>query len=131
MDRAGLLAVRAQHLLALRDEPRLLRRHPAALHQQPRLDAGLAADEAGEVRAGLIVADHRDEGDGGADGDEIAHDVARAAGDAQLAMDAQDRDRRLAADPLDIAIDVAVQHRVADDQGIGPAEAANRVGQRR
>jgi hypothetical protein len=39
--------VGAQHLLAMRDEPRFLRGDAPALDEKPRLDAGLAADKPG------------------------------------------------------------------------------------
>ncbi len=130
MDRRGDLAIGAQELLALGDVAGLHRGLAAALHQQPGLDIGLAADQPGEVRAGLVVAQHRDEGDGGAERREVAHDIAGATRHRHLARDGDDRDRRLLADPLDRPIDVAVEHRVADDEHAGAGEARDRGGER-
>ena len=67
------------------DVARLQRGGAAALHQQPRLHARLAADQAGQVGAGLVVADHRDERHRRAQRGQVAHHVAGAAGHRDLA----------------------------------------------
>ena len=63
-ERLGLLAVGAEQLLTLTDEAGFDGGGAGALDQHPGLDAGLPADEPGQVRAGLIVADDGHEGDG-------------------------------------------------------------------
>ena len=126
MNRACVFAVGPQHLLTLRHVARLAGGGPAALHQKPWLDAGLAADQAREIRARLIVTDHRDKRHGRAQSPQIAHHVARAARNGDFAVNIEHRNRGLAADALDRAIDVAVQHGVADDKHRTVGEASNR-----
>ena len=62
VDRRGLLAVGAQQMLALRDERvfSVVVRPPCTSNQGST--PLLAADQPGQVRARLVVADHRDEG---------------------------------------------------------------------
>ena len=122
----GFLAVGTQQLLAGRKVARFQRGDAAALHQQPGLDVGLAADQGGEIRACLIVANHRDERHRRAECGQVAHHVAGAARYCQFAIDRQDGDWRFRTDAFDLAIDVAVQHHVAHDQHAGAAKQANR-----
>ena len=124
MDRVGLLPVGAQQLLAGGDQTSLQRRRPAALHQQPGLDIRLPADQPGQIRSGLIVADHGDEGRRRTQRGQIAHHVAGATRQRNLPLDRQDRHRRLQADPRYVAIGIAVEHDIADDQDIGVRQAA-------
>ena len=49
--------VGAKQLLPVRDVADLERRGAAALDQEPGLDTALAADQAGDLGAGRIVAD--------------------------------------------------------------------------
>ena len=58
MDRVGLLAIRAQKMLAGGQQACLYRRGAAALHKQPGFDIGLPADQPGQIRAGLVIADN-------------------------------------------------------------------------
>ncbi len=83
----------------------------------------LATDEPGEVRAGLVVPNHRDEGGGGFQRDEVAHDVAGAAWHGDLARDGEDGDRGFRGDAVDGAVDVTVQHHVSNHQDAGVGEA--------
>ena len=129
LDRRVLLAVGAQQVLAGGEVARLQRGDAAALHQQPRFDVGLAADQAGQVRAGLVVAHHGDEGHRRAERGEVADDVAGTARHGHFTLDRQDGHRGLGADALHRAIDVAVQHDIAHHQHTGAAEQTDGGGQ--
>jgi hypothetical protein len=122
-------AIRTRQLLAAGDESGLRRGRPAALHQQPGLDPRLAADEPGQVAAGLVVADDGDEGDRGAECRQVADHVAGAAGQRHLAFHRQDGDRGLGADALDPAIDIAVEHGIADDEDGAALQLPDRIQQ--
>ena len=131
VDGRGDLVVGTEQLLALGEVAGLGGGGAAALHQQPRLDVRLAADQPGQVGPGLVVAHHGDEGDGGAERGQVAHHVAGAAGHRHVALDGQDGDRRLGRDAVDGAVDIAVEHGVADDEDAGagkPANGARQVG---
>ena len=130
VDRAGLFMIGAHDVLAAGDEAGLGRRRPAALHQQPWLDPQLAADQAGQFAARLVVAHHRDEGDSGPQRRQVAHHIAGAAGQSQLALHRQHRHRRLRTDATDPAIDVAIEHRIAHHQQRAASQQAHRGGQR-
>ena len=129
VDGGALFMVGAEQLLAAGDETGLGGGGAAALHQQPGLDPRLAADQSGQVAARLVVADDGDEGHRGAQGGQVADHIAGAAGQRHLAVHRQHRHRRFRADALDPAIDVAVQHRVADDEDGAPFQLADRVQQ--
>ena len=126
VDRVGLLAVRAQQLLAGGDQAGLQRGGAAALDQQPGLHVRLAADQPGEVGPGLVVADDGDERGCRTQRGQVAHHVAGAAGQRDFPLDGQDRHRRFQADPGHVAVGVAVEHDVADDQYVGMGQAPDR-----
>ena len=116
-----VLAVGAQQMVALqgpalRNEARLDGGDAAALDQQPRLEPRLTADQSGKFGASRVVADHRDECDRRAERAKVAHDVARAPGHRQLPLNGQHGHRCLGADAGDLAVDVAVEHSIADHQ---------------
>ena len=113
LDRLGILMVGAEKLLPLRDEAGLGGGGPPPLHQQPGLHTALAADQRGQVRSGLVVADHGQEGGGRAERRQVAHHVPGAAGHGDLPVHGEHGDRRLGRDPGHATIDEAVQHRVA------------------
>ena len=127
LDGARRFVVGAHHLLAGGDEAGLGRGGAAALHQQPGLDARLAADQPGQVAARLVVPHHGHEGHRRTERGQVADDIARAAGQGDLALHRQDGNRRLGGDALHPAINVAVQHRVAHHQDGGAAKLADRI----
>ena len=89
------------------------------------------ADQLGDLAAGWIAADDRDELRLRAEPDDVAHDVAGAAQHRHLALDAQHRDRRLGRDAVDMAVDEAVEHQVADAQDadvLQPLDMGDEVG---
>ena len=76
----------------------------------------LGREQALERRAGLVVADHRQQRRLRAQRRRVARDVGGAAGALLGARDLDHRHRRLGRDALDVAEPVAVEHHVADDQ---------------
>ena len=90
-----------------------------ALIEQHSADAvavGVGPDDAGQGRLG-------------AEGAEQRGDAAGAAEALLAAVGAQEDDRRLLADALGVAPDVAVEHQVADDQHARLAEVLNQLDQ--
>ncbi|MEJ0070544.1 MAG: hypothetical protein WDO24_19605 [Pseudomonadota bacterium] len=57
---------------------------------------------------------------------QVAHDIAGAAQHRDLALDSDHRDRRLGRDAIDMAVDKAIEHQVADAQHPRLGELANR-----
>ena len=74
-----------------------------------------------EYHARTIVSNHRDETRRKPQGLQVAQHIPGAAERARLAFDPEHRNRRLRRDPLHAAIDVMVQHDIADaDQACRP-----------
>jgi hypothetical protein len=88
------------------------------VRRERALDARLPA-HANNSQCGVVLADDRVQRDLGAHRNEVRRDVRRTAERVFLATVQQHRDRRLGADALDRAVDVAVQHHVTDDDDAG------------
>ena len=80
----------------------------------PVLDPVLCSDEIGQFGARRILTDDRAQPGKAAQSRDIARHISDAAGHGHGAACAQDRDRRLGRDPADLAIDIAIQHQIAD-----------------
>ena len=129
LDGRELLVVGPQHVLPGGHEAGLGGGGAAALDQQPGLHAGLAADQAGEVAARLVVAHHGHEGHRRAEGGEVAHHVAGAARQRDLPLHGQHRHRGFRADARNPAVDVPVEHGVAHHQDGAAPQLPHRVGE--
>ena len=129
------LAVRAQQLLCSSNEAGLHGRWPLAIDHQGGGEAGTSLAELDvEVAARRVVADDAGEAHLGAEGSEVADDIAGAARHPRFPLDLEHRHRRLGRDAFDGAIDVAVEHDVADaadpnaGDGIENGEKAGMIG---
>ena len=100
--------------LSLGDEPALDDRVPALLDEEAAgADSGLL-ECCSEAPAGFVVADDREEFDGGTQGREVGREVAGSAGDRVGAGDGDGGHRCLARDPRRAAVQVLVEQDVAD-----------------
>jgi len=104
-----------------------------------RAHVGIAADrptrdtrvlevlEQGSSR--LVAADDADRQGARAEGTQVGHRVSSSTrDDDRLAVD-QDRHRRLAGDPRDVAVDKLVGHEIAEDRDTPALEAAHEIDQ--
>ena len=89
----------------------------------PGVDVG-AVEDGGEL--GLLGVSRPEAAEEGlaSESGEVHGDVGCAPGALVTASVAEDRDRRLGRDALDVAVDVAIEHDVADDEDSELAEAA-------
>ena len=81
-----------------------------------RLGAVLRLDQTPDLAPGFVIADDRDERRSRPQRPQIAQHISRAAQRLHFALDPQHRDRRFGRHPLDLAIDVVIEHYVADAQ---------------
>ena len=123
------LAVGAQQLLGSGDVAHLDGGDAARLRQQVGLDQGLGRDQVGHLAPGGVLADQRDEAAARLEGGQVAHHVAGAAQHRRLADDGQDRDRCLRRDALDRAVDITVEHHVADAEDPSPGKVLDPLGE--
>ncbi len=117
------LAIGPQQLLVGRNVTRFDGSRALRLDQDVDFRAFLRLKQPADLSAAVVVTDDRDERCRSPQGDEVAQHVAGAAQALQLALDAQNRDRRFGRDPLDLAIDVMIQHHVPDAQHAGRFQA--------
>ena len=121
-ERLRLFAVVLLELLAVRQIARLGRGGVVEQLQNGIHRYLVPLQEMFEGGSGVIASD----GTGGenpcAELRKVASDIGSAAGDGRLACKVDDRNRRLGADPLDVAPDIAVQYQVAQNQYAGPGE---------
>ena len=78
--------------------------------------APMSASMSRSTSARRVVADGRHQVAAGAERRDVLGDVGRAAEGVLALADADDRDRRLGRDAVDVAAQVDVEHRVADDR---------------
>ena len=109
------LEIDAQQLLLPADHAQLDRGGNARILVQAGDDM-LGFDQLAQARAGLVVADHRQQRRPRAQRRRIARDVGRAAGTLLGALDLDHRHRRLGRDAAHLAEPVAIEHHVADHQ---------------
>ena len=98
-----------------------------------RLAAAELGHHAADVARRRIGAGHRDEAGLGAERVQIAQHVAGAAQAQLLALDMQNRHRRLGRNALDLAADVMVEHDIADAEDARVAKTrdeSNEIGVR-
>jgi hypothetical protein len=100
--------------LRARDDSCLLRGRPVDANERAPIHADVP-EHAGQPLAAGIVADRRHEVAAGTERHDVLRHVRRAAQRGLALTDPDDGDRRLRADPLDVADQVHVQHGVADD----------------
>ena len=81
-----------------------------------RLGAVLRFYQPPDLAAGFVVADNRDERGGRSERPQIAEHVSRAAQRLHFAFDPQYRDRCFGRHSLDLAINVMIEHYVANAQ---------------
>lgn len=112
--RAGILGVDAQQLLSGRDVAGLHSRRPAALGDQMPFHAGFGADQSERLVGGRVVADHAGQRRQTAEGCNVTRHIAGAAEHGGLAAARQHRHGRLGRGAVDLAIDEAIDHHVAD-----------------
>ena len=123
------LAVDPQELLGVGDHPFLDGGDPARLDQQARAVAALGLDQADDLGTGWVVTDQAEEATAGTECPQVAQDVAGAAEHGGLALDLQHGNRRLRRDPIDTAVDEAVEHDVADHQDPDLADCGEQAGE--
>ncbi len=102
------------------DDTRLDRGRAARQAVEAILDAGLG-DEGAQLRAAVILAGQADEPGPATPGGEVQRDIRRAAGLRLGVQVVDDRDGRFRGNPVDGAVDIPVEHGVADDHGAYPA----------
>ncbi len=113
----------------LGDEAQLARGRPRGVDHQMRIDqVGMLRERGAEDLPFGIIPDDAHEGARGAQRRDVARHVAGAADDEFLALDGEHRGRRLGRDALDLAIDIAVEHEVADAQHARAAELGQAPG---
>ena len=127
--RALGLPVGPQQLLAARHIARLDGGPPPALDQQVGLDRALLADHGDQVPADLVVAHRGDETNLGPQRDQVARHIARPAQHGLVGADADHRHRRLGRDALDLAVDEAVEHQIADHHDVGAGQGLDGGGE--
>ncbi len=114
--------VGAHYLLAAGDEARLADRRPAGAHHQSGFDAGALLQDAAQPGARLVLADQADQDRARAERGDVARHVAGAARHFACFAQPDHRDRRFGRDTLDLAVQEAVQHDVAQAQNGQPGE---------
>ncbi len=91
----------------------------------------LAVDQPDYVISGGIVAEDGDQAGMDAECVKVAHHIAGAAQCPRFPLNPQDRDRRLGGNPLDLTVDIMIEHDVADTKHTRVAktfDAGNRRG---
>jgi hypothetical protein len=127
------VGVQAQQLVLVRRQDARLGDGAQALRlHEPELQVAELGQALPQPRPVLVPADHAGERDPGPQGGDRGGHVRRPAGAVPLPLEADDRHRRLGGDAPDAAQDVAVEHRVPDDQGphaakVGGPGDGNRV----
>ena len=98
------------------DEPDLARGRARSIDDEARFDVRLVGKRHPHRPPAIIVADHADEQTTRAKRGNVAGDISGAADHDLLAIDGDDRRRRLRRDPRHFAIDEVVKHEIADAQ---------------
>jgi hypothetical protein len=122
--------VSAEHLLARREEPRLDRGLTFRIAHPRSGDARGLAGDLGDGFAGGIEADDAEETSVAAEARDIARDIAGAADTQLLLTDLENRRRSFRRNPNDVAEQVAIEHRVAEDDDLRVGERDNPVEKR-
>ena len=113
-DRARILGIDAEQLLATCHEPRLQRRRAVAHRDQIGIDPVNIAQQGSQFPALAIITDDPDQRNRQAQRGEVARHIACAARHGCLAGPPHDRHRRFRRNARHAAIDEPVEHDVAD-----------------
>jgi len=114
--RRRVLVVDAHDLLPLADDAQLLRRVPIRrTHDAAAVHLAQLGEAAEELRARLVLPAETDEVHVHVERGEVRRHVRRAARHRTLGAGAHHGHGRLGRDPVHLAVQVAVEHQVADD----------------
>ncbi len=109
-----LLLVRADHLLLACDEACLADGGALARLDAGVVDAAARGQDPPQSFTRIVRADQADDHGPTAEGGDVAGHIARATQHLLGAAELQHRHRRLGGNPFDVAVDVSVEHQVAD-----------------
>ncbi|MFO0972060.1 MAG: hypothetical protein U1A27_01295 [Phycisphaerae bacterium] len=126
VERRGVFGVDADHLLAVAmlgqsDEARLARGGAAGPVEQAARGCAASHQKGSHVSAGGVIAEDAETGDRVAQGGDVGRDRAGAAKGGLFADNADDGHGRFGADAFGVAVEVGVEHEVADDGDRGSA----------
>ena len=119
------LSVGPQQLLVGRDVTRLHGGSALGLYQDVQLSTALRLQKPPNLAPSLVVADNRDKRRRRSQCAQVAQDVAGTAQRLHFALDTQHRYRRFGRYPGHVAIDVMIQHHVADAQDTSRSQAVD------
>jgi hypothetical protein len=125
--RIDALVVHAQHLMGLGDEARLERGRPLRVHHYA-LDVDTAfVEQAAELVPSFVFTDETEHGRAAAGAHDVGRDVAGTAEAMADVAATEHEHRRLGRHALGVAIDVAVEDQIAEDEHARRAELIEQV----
>ncbi len=125
--RGAAFAIDAEELLVVGDEAGLLGRAAGRVGDQRVGEAGSGGEQVAKLVGRAIGTDEADHAHGGSQLGGLHGDVGGAAGHLVLVVHLQDLDRRLGAEAVGAALDVAVEHHVADDRDPARSQGADQT----